>query len=629
MTNAPVRIQNISALPQHGWVFVGLPAVDMPEAEAGWLATEQSSMPWVREPHGVRVLASVPASSTIKCSWSDEPRKLDAFVWHPILADNALAILPQFKLAGAGPTTSSLDLVRSSPAAIVWRIRDHWAAEKVTVDCWLTVSSGMASVEFTTQVVYGTTENNGQAQAVDLPEVTMTSRARIHFDFAKRNGQEQAQQFSNLPTWRGVIRPAGRAHRAARWESRGVLLPFDDVARRDAPLSALYMGWADKWMALGKIVEATPDLPQVRETQWQQYNFGRGSMLDMRPRCQPRETGTTGDQPDFGCASDLAVTTGDPWEIHDALWQCQSFALRPTGNREPGGAPMRAELHPKATIYNQRVDLAYGVEDRLGWPGVNQIGWMPSPATTLWTAADDQHRSDNFLHATYALTRDPALEQLILDHIELDKLDVYYQQPMVPSPRSVGRMALTRANQIWLGFTGATQVARTCAQRAIVNSPLSTLPPDREIRTIGGREQAKYGWSDANGQPVIGWQSWQETIAAIGLLALGKQLRDGEMINSAMRLAQTVVTQCFDLATRRHAYAVRWMEGDVLGTGAWPTSVNSAGEGWTSFIYVSPACQSWSMASAVMIAEINQQAHFVLTSFPPAQRINDARWRAL
>jgi spermidine/putrescine transport system ATP-binding protein len=290
---------------------------------------------------------------------------------------------------------------------------------------------------------------------------------------------------------------------------------------------------------------------------------------------------------------------------------------------------MRAELQPKATISHQRVDLAYGVEDRLGWPGVNQIGWMPSPSTTLWTAADDQHRSDNFLHATYALTRDPALEQLILDHIELDKLDVYYQKPMVPSPRSVGRMALTRANQIWLGFTGATQVARTCAQRAIVNSPLSTLPPDREIRTIGGREQAKYGWSDANGQPVIGWQSWQETIAAIGLLALGKQLRDGEMINSAMRLAQTVVTQCFDLSARRHAYAVRWMEGDVLGTGAWPTSVNSAGEGWTSFIYVSPACQSWSMASAVMIAEINQQAHFVLTSFPPAQRVNDARWRAL
>ena len=381
-------------------------------------------------------------------------------------------------------------------------------------------------------------------------------------------------------------------------------------------------------MALGKIPEATPDTFGIRLQQFSDYRLRVGAMLDARPRCQPRESGTTGDQADFGCASDLAVTTQDPWEIHDALWQCQSYALRPTGNKEPGGAPMQAALHQKATTYNQRVDLAYGIDDRLGWPAVNQVGWIPSEATSVWTTSDDQHRADNFLHATYALTRDPALEQLIQDHVELDRLDVYTRNPWVPSPRAVGRMALTRANQIWLGFD-AVEVAKTCAHRAIDQAPLSTLPPEREVRTIGGREQAKYGWSDINGQPIIGWQSWQETIAAIGLLALGKQLRDGKCINGAMTVAATVVGQCFDLTNRRHAYALRWMEGDALGLGAWPTAVNNAGEGWTSFIYASPACQAWSIASAVMVCDINKLAQQVLDSFPPAQCINDARWRAL
>lgn len=635
MTDACI-LQNLATTQQSGWVFLAIPQRDMPKTPCGVLqwdaADRQVKFPWVLDGfgHGIRAFVTLPANTTAKVAVIETEDKPRNFAWHPAVQTNLELIAPRFRIGGEDMPAPTLDVLHADQAVIVARLRSHHAARKVTVDCWVTVQSAHPTMEFCAQAVYGTTANDGQAQALDLPAVTMHTAAQIHVDFARRNGHSWASWSSD--GWSAKIAPAGRWHRAVRYEIRGALLTLPDEARLQGhPMQGLYTGWDGAWLGIGKIPQRTPDLIAVRQQQRGAYiTQPYGSYSDARPRCQPRESGTTGEQPDFGVASDLAVVAQEPWEIHDALWQCQSYAQRPTANKEADGSPMFAALHPNAELHNQRPDLSYGQADRLGWPGINQIGWIPSPATTLWTTSDDQHRADNLLHATYLLTRDWALRQLIQDHVELDQLDVYVKRGWVPAPRAVGRMALTRANQIALGF-GVSELALKQARAALRQSPYGSLPITAPVRTIGGREQAKYGWNDANGQAVIGWQGWQETIAVIGLLALWHRTGEMDLGDAAKTIAKVVTYNCWQVAESglRHAYAIAWNGGEQFAPGAWPQSFNQHGEGWTSFVYVSGACSTWTIAAADTIVGEDVNARIIASMMRPPQTIAEARWRAV
>lgn len=635
MTDAAI-IQNLATTQQSGWIFIALPKRDMPLADCGVLVWDANGhtvkFPWVVDgwQHGIRAYVTLPANTTAKVAIVETEDKPRDFVWHPAVQQNVELIAPRFRIGGRDMPKPTLTVLHGDAATLVARLRTNDPETKVTVDCWVTVGCAHPTIEFCAQAVYGTTANDGQAQALDLPAVTMHSGARIHVDFARRNGH--AAPTAAGAEWTATVAPAGRWHRAVRYEIRGALLTLPDQTRLESrPMQGLYAGWDGAWLGLGKIPQRTQDLVAVRQQQLFAYlQPAVGLYSNARPRCQPRESGTTGEQPDFGVASDLAVVAQEPWEIHDALWQCQSYAQRPTANKEPGGEPMRAELHPQAELHNQRPDLSYGQADRLGWPQQNQMQWIPSPATTLWTTSDDQHRADNFLHATYLLTRDYALQQLISDHVELDKLDIYVKRNWVPAPRAVGRMMLSRANQIALGW-GVQDLALRQAREALRQSPYGSLPITAPVRTIGGREQAKYGWMDQNGQPIIGWQGWQETIAVIGLLALWQRTGELDIGDAAKTIAQVVTHNCWQLGTAglRHAYAIAWNNGEKFAPAAWPQSFDQGGSGWTNYVFVTGACDIWTIAAAQIIADWDHNGRTIINAFRPPANVTEARWRAL
>lgn len=634
----PLLFQNVSTLPQAGWVFVALPSSHMPAPDAGWLTDgAHNRFPWVKAEHGVYAMVSLAPGELVKVIDAGEKREVEPFAWHPSITTNLGAIVPTFFLGAVQAADPNVQLVSWSAAHQVWHLRTLFPVERITIDCWATVRSGASSVDYVVHAVYGDTRNDGQAQSrADLPALTMVTGSRSHIDFARRNGQNQPTYRADSKTWQAVLVTAGtRWHRASRFETRGAIMPLQDAARREGrPLCGLYMGWEGSWMATGKVPAATPDVPQLRAQQLNAYlNPSWGSYSDNRPRTQMQTSGTTGEQPDFGAASDLAVTALQPWEIHDALWQCQSFAQRPTANREPDGSPMRASNHPHAETLGQRPDLSYGERDRLGWPGINQIAWIPSPQSCLWTTSDDQHRADNFLHATYALTRDPALKAIIEDHVELDATDVYIKRRLGTAPRAVGRLALTRANQVWLGFPAAYNNLRIGLEAAIASAPLTSLPADRAVRTLGGYEEAKYGWLDAQGRPIRGWQGWQEAIAVIGLaaaVAVSEEYDRSNWLSCLEQVAQTVVENCWrtDTPQLQHAYAVRWNEGNQFPLSSWPTAF-SGGDGATGDIYVTGACDYWTLAAVILRADDDELAAQIRSRYRPASNVAMARWWAL
>lgn len=631
----PVLVQNVADSPQAHWVFAALPQKDIPAAGAGCLLDERGQKyPWIADPHGIRILASLPPRTTARLTMHADTWDAPPFAVHPAIASGLHKLLPVVALGDRPLLGPAYSLQTATDAVQVWHMRWNDSIQRVTVDMWATIHTQQATIEYAIHAVYGSTANDGQPQVQTFPALTLSMQTPFLRDFAQRNGQPQASWHEASQSWSMVLVPAGSWHRAVRYETRGAILPMPDAARAQGrPMQALYTGWDGQWLALGIIPEATPEIRQTRAQQLAAYlNPQAGRYSDARPRCQPRESGTTGDQPDFGAASDLAVVTQDPWEIHDALWQCQSFCQRPTANREPGGQPMSAALHPLAETMNQRPDLAYGVRDRLGWPAVNQIGWIPSAATTLWTTSDDQHRSDNFLHAAYLLTRCPALESIIRDHIELDRTDIYYRMGWVPAPRSIGRLALARSNQVWLGFTEAKAVLVESLRQALLRTPYGQLPEDAPVRTLGGREQAKYGWADSNGQPVIGWQPWQEVIGMIGLLAAARVLGDVEFAAAASNIARTVLDQAFQWNEAKqlaHAYAIRWNQGMPYTIGDWPKDAWTRPDSSNDMIFTTSACQSWTVAAAHLLRGAEPKADDVLGDMPHPRNMQESRWRAL
>lgn len=632
--NYPIIFQNVSFGHQSGWVFVGLPKSHLPKTTAGYVTDGEKQYPWCLDGRGIWANVAVNAGQTLKVELSEKQRKPETFVYHEAFRDGLAHLIPRFRFDGeVPPIPLNFQGVEELEACQLWHFRGYHELRKVTIDLWARVFSGSSTIEFIVESVYGTTDNDNQQQVVQLPTLFMESPLFVHVDFRAKNGHAPLSRNEAMLHWiQPLVSQGTNWHRASRFQMRGAFLAGqDEVRKQGLPMRGLYLGWEGEWMVFGKIPQKTPEVDQIRKRALASYITPTpGAYDDARPRIQSRSSGTTGEQSDFGWASDLAVTANQPWEIHDALWQCQGFAIRPTGNKDVFGIPMAAGKHPFAETMNQRPDLFFGVRDRLGWPKANQIAWIPSVATVQWTSADDQHRADNFLHATYALTQDPALKQLIQDHVELDKTDIYVAQGMSASSRAIGRMALTRATQVWLGFESEKALMRA-ANAAVSNATMTLLPADRPVTTFGGREQAKYGWADQYGQAIIGWQPWQEAIAAVGIFAAAKVLGSEQLKQAAYKVAKTVCNYGWRKVgeTYVHAYAIRWNEGVPFSENSWPNSLNSYNEGWTGDIYVSGACDYWTLSAAKLVAGLYPEAAQLVAYFGNPKSITEARWRAL
>jgi hypothetical protein len=622
---APVLVANYAGTSQRGWCYVGLP--EPAPAAAGWLQDSQGELaPWTRQQGGIRVWVSLLPNEQRKLEWLAKDRKDEPFRWHPTIEANALRILPSWTLGDVPAPVPTIRFLRITDVSCVVHLRTVWPTQRVTLDCWLTATSGEPTIEWVQIATYGDTRNNGQAQSVLLPALRMRSAARIVHDEGSRHGVGMSSWADGI--WTQVCTVEGaRWHRASRFLSRGALLPASDPARLEGkPLVGLSLGWQGRWGPMGLVPQATADMVAAASRQrdaWQRKAWG--TYMQPRPEAQPQNSGQTGEQPGFGWASHWAVSLQSPWQVLDGLWQVEGYAIRPTANREPDGSPMRAVAHPQAETLGQRPDLGFGANDRIGWPGVNQIGWMPSPNTVLWTTEDDQHRSSADLAAMVALTRCPALESIVEDQIELDGTDYYVKRRVTPSARAIGRLALARAHWVWLGYRSAELALRDALDAAL--AARASTWPSGAVRPIGPVEQAKYGWT-ANGQPVMGWQPWQQVIAAGGLRAAGCVLQEPRYLAAAVEISELCLDNAylFEPNAVRHAYAIAYNGAQQWPLSAWP-QLGAAREGSTDAIYVVPDCSTWTVGAAMLAPQHPSSAKVLAAT--PVRTLMDARWRAL
>ncbi len=639
---APILIQNVAGATVTDNIFVGMPddLVDKLPVH-GWLRGHGTKMRYSREPHGVRVhVTAIPPATKWLMQFDDvedaEPIK---FQLHPKLeGGRAAQVLPRFYI-GHEEATPVLVELEELPLCRISQWRYHWPNHRVTVDLWTEVNHLSPTIEWEAHAIYGDTRNDGQAQTVGMPQLTMTSPGKIHVDFHTRLGKKREPDFQPRAN-RFAIQyrtSADRWHRARRYPLSGVIeLEGSPGARQSGlKLTGLYTGWDDNWLAFGKVPRKSPDMEGIEAGRLHRYLNQR--LNEGRDRAQQEWSGQTGEQVDFGCSTDLAVTLQQPWAIHDARYSAQSFELRPTANREPGGAPMRAVNHPLAETQNQRPDLEWGKDDRLGWPPVGQLEWI-----TGYVTSDDEHRSDLLLHGLYALTRSRALRAVIQDHIELFRTDVYHRHGWAGSPRASGRLIHTLANMKWLGFPVGDLIDDLVDR---VDNNATYKQHTGPVRLFDGFGPAKYGWhtkqgpdgkmqlaawDDPAGVPRQGSATWNNAICAQRMLAVRRVHDNVKSQVIGLEVCRTVVDHGFlwvDGAPR-FIHAIGWNHqnpGYLFAPEFYDGQTNEN-------VYIDNSADYWAVACAIVLAQQGYEQAQRICDWYQVERpktFHQARWYAI
>lgn len=664
-------VQNLSQARQQAWVFVGAPASQQPGTckPQGW--------PAVALPGGLAVQVDLPGGAraevhSIESGGAASPRAaapvpavatfaaLSAVVaqqpgpWSPWVFDEPARLVPHFLCWQAGwpywsapPAIVSVEML--GPALrVAWRTRIAPPVD-LTIEGWWTFWPDQDVVDVSLQAVWATTATTGMS--ADLGELQMVVGERSTIDHAVRKGLPAAptwyaEFFGGM--WGQVLATPRTWGRASRIQWTGALLclpagerwaPAQDArhanlaARLQGPLVGVSGAWAGSWGALGEMPDAPPGVgPRSLSSNAADEYF-------QRPLANPKEAGTTGEQPDFGCCSrdgDVA-TLLQPAALFDDLWQVQAWGLRPTSNREPSGAPVTAAAHPNCITYGQRPHVAIHPSDEMGWADPLPY-FLPGSG---YGNQDDQHRSDNLLVGTFLCTRSPLLGSVIADHLELDQLRIWPPaNAPIASPRDWGRTLLAWGGASACGFQGARPLMLRSLGLLHDNASFRHIPQDAQhtVRVLSDGE-SKYGWKDANGQDIRAVACFQEGIAAIGLEAAYRQTGDARARNLAVTVGETLTRHAFFQDAGGHwlcCYAIRWRTDDpgapLPPSAYWaPTPQQGDDANKDVFVY---GIQRWELG-AVQLAQsysadagVRDRAATIIAAYPIVDW-SDAAWRAI
>jgi hypothetical protein len=654
-TFGAIRVRNSKTVARSGWIFVGVAREILAQlataigGNAGWMTDGDKNFPCHIVDEGVRVWVSIPAGIRLELAFLAQIRTPQPFAFHPIVAENWLAIAPRLFVDGSPSDPGRLIVTEFSESSLRARIEYVWPTRKLSAFAFVDLSSTFAPIDVAIQFVYGTTANDRQFPIVAPGRVTVRSRARIvrllgvDFGFGAP---------VRLPSgeWEAVVLPAGvPVLRAGRVPARLIIDPLDQEL--DEPLRfGVWSEWQNRFVGSGVVqkwtVDTGADLLNLQRTR-----VRVNSLHALRPLGQQPNAGQTGEQEDFGYGSwlpHLYQQGCDSENFSALLIQAQSFELRPTGNREPDGSVMRADAHPNAETYNQRVDLSLGRGDRLGWPSDGEdprspfaMPYLPNGAWP-WSTLDDQHTATNLAFAVFALTRDAAIESVLRDMHELDRTDTYVRTPRWITPRAMARTTLHRLNR-WRFLPDLRAQTKTIVEqtldRWIAESPIGREGSNATaMKSWASNNVAKYGWNwIGTTSPIVGGATFEEGLQDVACYLAGRILGRSDWLNVARRGARWLAWAFREDPSGRllHAYAFRWQNGANVQPEQWPTAaqLRPDGEGNTNEVYVSGAADYWNLG-AMLLLTVAERAELLPSGFAARllaapQNEQEASWWAL
>ena len=310
--------------------------------------------------------------------------------------------------------------------------------------------------------------------------------------------------------------------------------------------------WHGKWLAHGNVANIRRDRESLAAEFGSLFDGFRGALGSWAGFYADRfigiskDPGRTGDQEDFGATKGwAAVNLGDARWIHYAMYSVVADYFRGFMHYE-GGKRLDPMAHPNWVTWSGYTHWHHGQSsDRLGKADAVR------DTTTYW-GYDDQHRSQNNLAATYALTGDPLL-RFVIEHISAtDIANVRYRNDFgVGASRAVGRTSLC-----WSHFYRLTEVG------SVAHTRYRTLLEDMATRAkrfwlgdFPGPVDVFAAFTDPrmgitwNNEPIRAWVVWEQGLFLQGTYAAWKVTGIEDYLDLTKRVAKSVVKYgCFKSA---------------------------------------------------------------------------------
>jgi hypothetical protein len=189
-----------------------------------------------------------------------------------------------------------------------------------------------------------------------------------------------------------------------------------------------------------------------------------------------------------------------------------------------------------------------------------------------------------------------------------------------------------------LGFRDVEPLIRFYVEYLRTNASMYTTPqsPERTVRTLS-RNGAKYGWKNIDGTNVYPcWIPWEESIAAMSLWAIYKELGIIAARDMALEIAKTVCNHAFFKQNNQWfaCYAVRWdtaNPGKPLPDTAY-TFTNPPELNKDVFVY---GMQTWMIPSLMMLDSTTPEgirAKEIIDLFAPGgtpRNLTESGWWAV
>jgi hypothetical protein len=307
-----------------------------------------------------------------------------------------------------------------------------------------------------------------------------------------------------------------------RIDSLRAYMTIGNIDMKGGDVLAMSEWHEGSWQAFGSI----PQIPKVTGHSgldfFKRIHESQIDIYDQRPDGLAKRAGQTGGQQDFGaCQGGQAINFLSVHSLERLRYMVTDF-FRPFHNRQPDGKAITKESNPQLWTWSQ---LPIGTTsppppDDLG-KGFQGV-WPPGRTGTGYSGIDDQHRSTNTFHASYALSGSHLLEALLYDFYQIDRTQV---PGRVGAPRAIGRLF-----QSWAGAVRLLQPTLAGILRGVMWTKFQVLengwvgknvPRDRPIRVIGTGSDPSL--TNPDGTRKHAWIVWEHAIATMGLYAASLQ----------------------------------------------------------------------------------------------------------
>ncbi len=409
--------------------------------------------------------------------------------------------------------------------------------------------------------------------------------------------------------------------------------------------------WSGNWFAFGEVPTVPANLDGVSlanqsASAFRSYLQNVGDAWDTRPLANTWNTGGTGDQAPFGATKGtFAVTVGDPRFLWEMLYSSTDYGLRHFHYREPDGSRVRAANHPNLIWYNGAHDWRFS-SDLLGKSGGTWPPWAWNFGDNGRGGPDRQHRGQNYMWATAALTGSYLIQEEARDLIECEATRFPNQHMNTDAPRG---------GRIFQDFVKMYYVLPSAQEQATLLQQIEWYILAWELGWTGGQVTGPVKPMASTGPDdrvlCCGLQffvSWNESLGILGWLearALMRNLGRSDLQNRLEVFIRRVVTTHMNFSVYRDSNnrllpinGIRWLANGEPNPASYydinrPGASTSPGPTIDMLLGTPGWVNWWSglMKGALLLfptTSMEYQTAAEMNNTWPADSINGAEWRA-